>query len=164
MKILVMSDSHSSLRFMRRAMMAVKPNAVVHLGDFAEDGQALAEENPQLSFHIVAGNCDRYRDGMYREMLCYHVCGVKLMMVHGHNHNVKISLFSLLRDAREQGADGVLFGHTHIPYYAKESDGLVVFNPGSCRSDSGSVGLIETEDGKIKSCRILQQDDLEGYL
>ena len=164
MKILVMSDSHSSLRFMRRAIVAVKPSAVVHLGDYAEDGQTLAEENPQLPFHIVGGNCDRHRDGMYREMLCYQVCGVKLLMVHGHNHHVKSSLFSLLQDARAQGVDGVLFGHTHVPYCQKEPDGLVVFNPGSCASDSGSVGLLETEDGKIKSCRILQQDDLEGFL
>lgn len=165
MKILVMSDSHAGLRFMRRALAAVRPNAVVHLGDYYDDGQTLAEENPHLPFHLVGGNCDRYRgNGMFREMLCYCVCGVKLYMTHGHNHCVKNGIGGLLRDARAENAQGVLHGHTHIPYCEKESDGLWVLNPGSCGSDSGSVGLIETEGNEIKACRILRQADLEGNI
>ena len=33
MKILVMSDSHSALAFMRRCIEAVEPDALIHLGD-----------------------------------------------------------------------------------------------------------------------------------
>lgn len=165
LKILVMSDSHAGLRFMRAALASVKPNAVVHLGDYYDDGQALAEENPHLPFHIVGGNCDRYRgSGLYREMLCYSVCGVKLYMTHGHNHHVKSGIGGLLRDARKENAQAVLYGHTHIPYCRQEEDGLWVLNPGSCGSDGGSVGLIETEKNKIKTCRILRQADLEGSI
>ncbi len=165
MKVLVLSDSHSSLRFMRKAMAAVKPHAVVHLGDYYEDAQALEEENPHIPFHVVGGNCDRHRgNGLYREMLCYDVCGVRLFMTHGHNHYVKSSLFSLLREAREMGARAALYGHTHVADCHREDDGLWVLNPGSCGSDSGSVALMEIENKTIKACRILRQADLEEML
>lgn len=47
-KILVLSDSHAGRSFMRLAVKAVKPDAVIHLGDFYEDGEALAQEYPHL--------------------------------------------------------------------------------------------------------------------
>lgn len=163
MKILVLSDSHSGLHFMRSAIRAVKPGAVIHLGDFYDDGRALAEENPHLLFHQVPGNCDRFRvSGLQPEVLCYPVCGVRLYMTHGHNHNVKMSLFRLLSDARKEHAQAALYGHTHIPDCRREDDGLWVLNPGACGSGSGSVGLIEVNDGNILDCRILRQADLEA--
>ena len=84
MKILVMSDSHSALFFMRRAVAAVKPDALVHLGDHFDDGEVIAQENPHLLMHQVPGNCDTYRMMRYEpEVKCYPVCGVKLVMTHG---------------------------------------------------------------------------------
>ena len=162
MKILVLSDSHSGLRFMRDAIQRVKPNAVVHLGDYFDDAQAMAEENPQLAFHIVPGNCDRYRlSRPAPETLCYEVCGVRLFMTHGHNHGVKMTFGPLLRDARSMGAQAALFGHTHCAHCVREDDGLWVLNPGSCGSSGGSVGLIEVQGKNIVCCKILHQEDLE---
>ena len=162
MKILVLSDSHSSLRLMRRGICILKPNAVVHLGDYYEDAEVIRDEFPHITFHMVGGNCDRYRGaGLQREMLCYSVCGIMLFMVHGHNHHVKSGLGSLLRDARSYGADAALYGHTHIADCHRDEDGLWVLNPGSCSSDSGSVGLIETDGIKIVACRIFRQAELE---
>lgn len=165
MKILVLSDSHSSLRLMRRAVETIRPNAVVHLGDYYDDGAAIAEENPELPFHQVAGNCDRFRcpPGV-REMLCYNVCGVKLYMTHGHNHHVKSTLFRLLSDARRENAAAALYGHTHEADCHREEDGLWVLNPGSCGHGGGSIGLIETENGEILNCRILRENELEEML
>ena len=132
MRILVLSDSHSGLHFMRRAIQAVKPNAVVHLGDYYDDGEAMAEEFSHIPFHLVGGNCDRFRSyGILREMLCYDICGVRLYMVHGHNHNVKSSIYSLLLDARRENALAALYGHTHVSNIVYE-DGIYLVNPGSC--------------------------------
>ena len=61
MKILVLSDSHSALSFMFRCVNAVKPDAIVHLGDHYDDGEALGEEFPHIPIYQVPGNCDRYR-------------------------------------------------------------------------------------------------------
>ena len=165
MKLLVLSDSHSALRFMRQAIAAVKPNAVIHLGDYYDDGLAMAEENPHLIFHQVPGNCDRYRSsGLKPEILCYNVCGVKLYMTHGHIHGVKMSTGRLLQDARKNGVQAVLYGHTHSAECHQEPDGLWVLNPGSSGYYGGSAGLIEIKDNTIISCRILRQEDLEAMI
>jgi hypothetical protein len=39
-----------------------------------------------------------------------------------------------------------------------------VLNPGACGSFGGSVGLIETENNKIISCRVLRQEELEAMV
>ena len=164
MNILVLSDSHSSLRLMRGAVGAIKPDAIIHLGDYFADGEVLRQEYPHIPFHQVPGNCDRYR--MYEprpEVLSYSVCGVKLYMTHGHNHMVKAGLFRLLQDARSENVQAVLYGHTHSPD-CRQEDGMWILNPGSCGHGGGSVGLIEVENGQILSCRILRQEDWEEML
>ena len=165
MKILVLSDSHSGLRFMRMCVQAVRPDALIHLGDYFEDGQVIAQENPHILMHQVPGNCDRYRMMAYESPVrCYPVCGVKMYMTHGHAHHVKQTLFKLLQDARAAQAQIALYGHTHVADCHQEEDGLWVLNPGACGSSGGSVGLIETENGAIRSCKILHQADLEELL
>ena len=162
MKILVLSDSHSALSFMRRCIRAVKPDVVIHLGDHYDDGEAMAEENPHIRFHQVPGNCDRFRcpPGTH-EVLCYDVGGVRLFMTHGHRHNVKFDTAWLLADARSKQAAAVLYGHTHVADCRRESDGLWVLNPGSSGYGGGSAGLIETGDGTITACRLLMPGDME---
>ena len=162
MKILVLSDSHSALRFMRSCVDAVKPDAIIHLGDHYDDAQALAEEYPHIPIHAVPGNCDRFRcpPGTH-EVLCFDVVGVRLFMTHGHRHNVKYDTAWLLADARSKQAAAVLYGHTHVADCRRESDGLWVLNPGSSGYGGGSAGLIETGDGTITACRLLMPGDME---
>ena len=161
MKILVLSDSHSTLSFMRRCISSVKPDAVIHLGDHFDDGTAMREEYPGLLFYQVPGNCDRYRcDPRQPEILVDRVCGIKLYMTHGHKHSVKSYLGSLLRDARAAKVDVALYGHTHQADCHREEDGLWVLNPGSCGYFGGSSGLIVTNGREITDCRILREDDL----
>lgn len=161
MKILVLSDSHSALSFMRRCITVVKPNAVVHLGDHFDDGEAMKEEFPGLPFYQVPGNCDRYRCPSWQSpILIDRVCGVNLYMTHGHKHSVKTYLGALLRDARMSNVDAVLYGHTHQAYQHREEDGLWVLNPGTCGCYGGTAGVIEVAGGSIQSCRIITDEDL----
>ena len=161
MKILVLSDSHATLSFMRRCIDSVKPHAVIHLGDHFEDAAAMQEEYASIPFYMVPGNCDRYRciPGT-PEILIQQVCGVELYMTHGHKHSVKSYLGALLRDARASKVDAVLYGHTHQADCHREEDGLWVLNPGSCGYFGGSAGLILTEGNIIAHCRILKDEDL----
>ena len=165
MKILVLSDSHSALRFMHSCMAAVKPEAVVPLGDQYDDGLALKEDYPSVRFYQVPGNCDRYRcpPGI-PEILIERVLGVSLYMTHGHKHQVKLFLGALLRDARACRVQAALNGDTHVADCQQEEDGLGVLNPGSCGYGGGSAGLLEVENGKIMSCRLLRQEDLEDMV
>lgn len=162
MKILVLSDSHSALSYMFRCVSKLQPDAIIHLGDYYDDGETLAEEFPHIRFYQVPGNCDRYRAPLHaREILIMNVLGVDLYMTHGHRHNVKMTTTSLLADARAAKAQAVLYGHTHQADCRREPDGLWVLNPGSAGSYGGSAGLMEIENGKIQNCRIIRQTELE---
>lgn len=161
MKILVLSDSHSMRSFMRRCIEQVKPDVIVHLGDYFEDGETMKEEFPDVPFYQVPGNCDRYRCPPDQpEILVETIGGVSLYLTHGHRHRVKLSLTALLRDARACHADAVLYGHTHEADCRQEDDGLWVLNPGSCGYYGGSAGLMEIREGKNLFCRILREEDL----
>lgn len=161
MKILVLSDSHSAMSFMRRCIDAVKPDAIIHLGDYFDDGEAIHEEYPRIPFYQVPGNCDRYRcPSWQQEILVMPVLGIRLYMTHGHRHNVKQTTLRLIKDARECNVAAVLYGHTHTADCRREADGLWVLNPGSCGYYGGSAGVIEVENSRILTCRILKQEDL----
>lgn len=163
MKILVLSDSHSALSFMRLCIEKTKPDFIVHLGDYFDDGETMAEEFPHIRCYQVPGNCDMYRVPPHvPDILIDRVGGVNLYMTHGHRHRVKQDTGKLIRDARKCRVDAVLYGHTHIPNCYQESDGMWVLNPGSCGYYGGSAGLIEANNGKIVSCRILRQENLEA--
>lgn len=162
MRILVLSDSHSGMGFMRHCLKTLSPNAIIHLGDYYDDAETLHEEYPMIPLYQVPGNCDRYRCPPFAgEILIQPVCGVPLYMTHGHRHQVKMTTSMLIRDARESSVAAVLYGHTHVPECYQDTDGMWVMNPGSCGSWSGTVGLIETEGNRIVNCRILNHMDLE---
>lgn len=162
MKVLVLSDSHSAIRFMHLCVDTVKPDAIIHLGDHFDDGEVIHEEYPGILFFQVPGNCDRYRCPPGQpEILIQPIFGAELYMTHGHRHQVKQTTSFLLRDARASKVQAVLYGHTHVADCHMEEDGLWVLNPGSCGYYGGSAGMIEIENKQITSCRILRQEDLE---
>lgn len=156
MKLLVLSDSHASLHFMRRCVAEIQPDAIVHLGDYWRDGEVIHEENSNLAFYAVPGNCDRGR--MWRdepETRLEIIGGVRVMMTHGHLHKVKLTPALLMADARAMGAQLALFGHTHEAFSQQQADGLWVLNPGSSGYGGGSAGVVEIAEGKIRDCRII---------
>lgn len=164
MKILVLSDSHSALSFMRHCIDSVKPDIVIHLGDYFRDAEAMTEEYPAIRFYQVPGNCDRRRlMEPVPEILTPEICGVRFFLTHGHLHGVKTFLDKLILDAFRSGAEIALFGHTHEAYCQKEPEGLWVMNPGSCGYYGGSAGFVRVEDGRILECRILREEDLGGF-
>lgn len=162
MKILVFSDSHSALSFMRFCVDRIRPDAIVHLGDHYDDGQVLKEEYPYIRLYQVPGNCDKYWVPDFIPVISIErIFGVDLYLTHGHKHQVKMGSDSLIRDARACKCAAALYGHTHVPVCRREEDGLWVLNPGASGYNGGTAGLIEVEDKKIVSCRILSRRELE---
>lgn len=160
-RILVLSDSHRGMSFMRWCVNTVKPDAIVHLGDFYDDGEELHEEFRHIPIYQVAGNCDRYyASPAARELLICKVCGVDLFMTHGHRQWVKNGTELLVHDARQAKVQAALYGHTHIPDCRKDGD-LWILNPGAAGSWGGSSGIIEVEDGKILRCFHFRYGDQE---
>ena len=165
MKILVLSDSHSSLSYMRRCIEAVKPDIMIHLGDYYDDAEAIAEEYAHIPMVQVPGNCDRYRCPPFvQEIEIRKFDGVNMYLTHGHRHMVKQRLDMLLLDARKSKAAAALYGHTHIADCHQEEDGLWVMNPGSCGYGGGTAGIIETAGGKVQKMYMIDQNDLEEMI
>lgn len=160
MKILVLSDSHGMLCFMRRFMDAVRPDAVIHLGDMVCDADELSAEYPGVRFYQVAGNCDSgHVPADYPQARIESFLGNRVYLTHGHLHGVKCFLGKLMADARQCGADIVLYGHTHTADCRTE-DGRLIMNPGSA-GYGASAGVIEIGGKGEFSGRLLRQWDLE---
>lgn len=148
MKLLVFSDSHGNLDYMRRAVELEKPDKVLHLGDVTRDAERLREIFPALPVEQVRGNCDSVSSGwpVERELFAG---GKRLWLLHGHTYRVKMGLSLLLEEARTRGVDGVFFGHTHRPLC--DFDGrLWVMNPGTASGmPNATYGVAEINNGQL---------------
>jgi putative phosphoesterase len=130
---------------MRYCIRSLKPDHVVHLGDYYDDGAVMAEEFPYTRFHQVPGNCDHYRCVVGQsEILCYDIGGVRFYMTHGHIHRVKSGLDYLYGAARAEGVDIALYGHTHRANVEYTTPWMI--NPGAAENDC--CALLEIENGK----------------
>lgn len=148
MKILVVSDTHGDVNSLLRAVKA-QPDAevIVHCGDGDEQVQLLKDTYKDKMIVGVRGNCDWNSFLPSKETL--NILGKKIFITHGHLYNAKFGLYNLMCAAREEGADILLYGHTHIAMNTYE-DGLYVMNPGSCGGYMASYGILEiTEKGDV---------------
>lgn len=148
MKILVVSDTHGDFHSLLKAVKA-QPDAevIVHCGDGDEQVQLLKDTYKDKMIVGVRGNCDWNSFLPSKETLS--ILGKKIFITHGHLYNAKVGLYQNMCAAREEGADILLYGHTHIAMNAYE-DGLYMMNPGSCHGYMASYGILEiTENGGV---------------
>lgn len=148
MRILVVSDTHGDMHSLLRAVKAQpKAEVIVHCGDGDEQLQTLKMMYKDKMIVGVRGNCDW--SSMLPATETLSICGKKIFITHGHLYNAKMGLYQIASVAREQGADILLFGHTHMPL-SEYDDGLYLLNPGSCHGYYASYGYIDiTDNGEI---------------
>lgn len=148
MRILVVSDTHGDMHSLLRAVKAQpKAEVIVHCGDGDEQLQTLKMMYKDKMIVGVSGNCDW--SSMLPATETLSICGKKIFITHGHLYNAKMGLYQIASAAREQGADILLFGHTHMPL-SEYDDGLYLLNPGSCHGYYASYGYIDiTDNGEI---------------
>ena len=146
MKLLILSDSHGNIDNMVRAVELTQPRYILHLGDCLQDAQALHQRYPDIPMDTVPGNCDWCSYDTPERLLEFD--GVRVLIMHGHTRNVKVSPLSAQYVARECGADVLLFGHTHSPMV--DYDGtLYTMNPGAAGDyHRPTYGVLTIENGK----------------
>lgn len=149
----VFSDSHGSVSKMTEAVRRVRPDVIIHLGDYERDGQTLRAEFPGTPFYAVRGNCDIGGRAPDRDIVP--LGPVKAFITHGHLYNVKWGRFdSLVYAAQEQGAKIAMFGHTHEADY-EELGGVKLINPGTAGSGTRRTwALIEVYENGGITCEI----------
>ncbi len=142
MKILVTSDSHGNYPLLFRASDSAAPvDAVIHLGDGGSDADLLSRITG-LQVIRVAGNCD-HGDAAPRELL-WECAGIRFLLTHGDRYGVKNGLGLLERRAQQQGAQVVLYGHSHRAGI-RNSSNILFINPGTLMkcADRASYATLE---------------------
>lgn len=129
MKIAVFSDTHGSVARMLRAARELRPDAVVHLGDYERDADCLEREYPEIPLYRVCGNCDMAPRSP--QELVAEFGPVRALLCHGHRYSVDWGrLDSMVYAAQEKGCKLVLYGHTHRAENT-EIGGVKLVNPGT---------------------------------
>mgnify|MGYP001067077864 CR=1 FL=1 len=128
MRILVISDSHGRNDDVAGVIEQVGHiDMLIHCGD-VERGDDYIRSLVDCPVHMVRGNNDFFSDLPGEEE--FMVEGYHIFTTHGHGYYVSMGETRLKQEARGRGADIVMYGHTHRPFYEKE-EGLITLNPGS---------------------------------
>ncbi len=131
MRVIVLSDTHNRVSFEKLIKITENADFVVHCGDGIKDAEDL---KAVLSCPVIAvrGNCDFYG----KDTEIFAVENQKIMVAHGHQFRVRVTKGLILEEAKNQCANIVLFGHTHIPEISF-MEGVWVINPGSASEARG---------------------------
>ena len=135
MNMIVLSDSHRHIDNINKIKSKLlNCDYLVHVGDCVEDAKYI--QNMRKGICCVKGNSDYLTDVPFEKLI--DVNGNKIFLTHGHKYHVKISLERLKFAAQANGANIVLYGHTHTPKIIY-NDGIMFINPGSvCGNRDGS--------------------------
>lgn len=148
MRILVVSDTHGNFKNFKQAVENDRSvDVIIHCGDSRDELNEIKMLYPDKAIIAVKGNCDLGSTLNNDEIRVFE--NKKFFITHGHIYNVKLSLYPLCCKAREEGADIVIFGHTHNAI-ADFDDGLHILNPGSLSYYGASYAYVDvTQQGIV---------------
>ncbi len=170
-KILVFSDSHGNELYMSQAISLNRDaDMIVHLGDGVADLTFPLPDDPEIPIVTLEGNGEYYgfvrTDPRYRirtkKTALVEFEGKKIFMTHGHLFDVKWGLGKLLSRGYAEGADIILFGHTHSPickylpagteldFVGATDRPMLLFNPGSIgQGPTHTFGILTFQNGEV---------------
>ncbi|MEE0741069.1 MAG: metallophosphoesterase family protein [Emergencia sp.] len=159
MKILVLSDTHGSLKKAGQIYKKLTDvDLLIHCGDHIGDAKTLSDVWG-IPVVCVQGNCDGLRD---RQFQIADTPAGRILVTHGHMEQVGFDLSKLLYLVQENNCIAACFGHTHIPL-CENIDGIWLINPGSLPNPrdgkNGSYAVIHAEEDDFH-VRIVYYDDV----
>ncbi len=137
MKLLITSDVHGHLERLEEVIKKHKDvDYHINAGDMCLD-DFLIEPCHLIT---VKGNNDFYSTAPYQRVL--NLDGLKILLTHGHIEGVRFRLGRLKKEAKHNSVDLVIFGHTHIKYFKKDQD-MIILNPGALGDFHKSYAIYE---------------------
>lgn len=127
MKILLVSDTHGRNYYLEEVLELEKPDFLCHMGDL-EGSEDYIRMIAKCPLAMVSGNNDFWTD--LNPEVTFELQGFRIFMTHGHYYYAHSGNEKLKSAGRRNGANIVLFGHTHRPTLEIAED-IIVANPGS---------------------------------
>ena len=132
MRVLIVSDTHRRDENLKEVIRRTSPfDRLIHLGD-SEGSEVRFRDwvgNDRCAICVVQGNNDFFSDTDREKLIS--IGRYRAFLTHGHLYGASFGTERLKEEARERGADIVMFGHSHRPCLEYCKDGLIVLNPGS---------------------------------
>jgi uncharacterized protein len=147
--IWVISDTHLTKSHILPETFVHKvdrEDIIFHLGDMVSF-EIMEYLKSLCPVEAVRGNCDMpdVRRGLSLKKIV-ELNGIKIGLIHGQGGQPQT--LQLVKEEFAGKVDIALFGHTHIPYLAREN-GTLYFNPGSMRDGregSNTYGILHLDD------------------
>lgn len=128
MKVLIISDTHrKNENYLKIVKELGTLDMVIHLGD-VEGSEYTIQNAVSCPVEMVAGNNDFFSDLPSEKI--FRIGKYNVMITHGHRYYIGMGSEMLKREAIVQGADIVMYGHTHRPVIDVCSN-ITAINPGS---------------------------------
>ncbi len=163
MRIGIISDTHGEPKGFEKAIKIIgDADAIIHCGDilcsyrYCEDVKPieLAQKiSAQKNIFLAKGNGDNMEDEKFLQKnlntpaLILELGDYKIFATHGHQY----SRMQMIMKAKEQGANILCCGHSHIKELDSDEE-MIIINPGSTslpRDGSSSCAVIEDHIAKI---------------
>ena len=151
MRVLIVSDTHGRHGGLDRALQeAGTIDMLIHLGD-VEGGETYIDAVADCEKHIIRGNNDFFSELPREEE--FYIGSHKVFITHGHAYYVSLDPEYIREEGKARGAEIVMFGHTHRPFF-EDDNGIIVLNPGSLS--------FPRQEGRKGSYMILEMDEDGG--
>ena len=151
MRVLIVSDTHGRHGGLDRALQeAGNIDMLIHLGD-VEGGETYIDAVADREKHIIRGNNDFFSELPREEE--FYIGSHKVFITHGHAYYVSLDPEYIREEGKARGAEIVMFGHTHRPFF-EDDNGIIVLNPGSLS--------FPRQEGRKGSYMILEMDEDGG--
>lgn len=138
MKIVVASDSHGNVDAIEHIFQNEKFDYFIFCGDGVDDFSSFYFD---ARLNLIAGNCDWFCRYPSEQTIILN--NRKIFVTHGHKYYVKNSIEKLVKEAKNIGAEIVLYGHTHRQKF-ENIDGIFFVNPGTLKL--GQYAIVEIQE------------------
>ena len=145
MKVCICADSHGNVTGLQEMLDLEQPQVLLFLGDGERDFHKVDLPRGTV-LYAVSGNCDMM--SMEPPWRLIDLEKVRIFMTHGHYYGVKSDTDRLIERAREENAQLVVHGHTHLENY-QPMDDITLLCPGSIGHKSEVYVVAEVHDGKF---------------
>lgn len=152
MRLVIISDSHGNYDGFKKIVLKHinEAEAFLFLGDGMTEYTEIKTEFSHVTFHAVKGNNDIGWNEPLQRIVRYD--NINILMLHGHTTPMFYFNEKVAELAKENNAQIVLSGHTHVPK-TDYLDGVHILNPGSIKyprnGSKRSYGVIDITDTSI---------------